>query len=120
MEKEFKDEMHEFKNDYLQFKDEMYEFKDEMYEFKNDYLEFKDEMYEFKQEMYEFKEEVYQRFDKQDTILASLQRSILIIEDYVTNKIPALFDAYALNQDQHINFDNKINNLELNIYNQSK
>ncbi len=53
----FKDEMREFKDEMLAFKDEMREFKDEMREFKDEMLAFKDEMREFKDEMHDFKQE---------------------------------------------------------------
>lgn len=59
-----------------------------------------------------FRNEVREKFNQYDEILASLQKSVLIIEDYVTNKIPALFDAYSLNQEQHHSFDEKIDSLE--------
>ena len=47
-----------------------------------------------------------------ESILLSLKRSMLIMEDYMKNNIPALFDGYSLNQDQHNEFKQKINNLE--------
>lgn len=52
------------------------------------------------------------RLEDIESILLSLQRSMLIIEDYMKNNIPALFDGYSLNQDQHNEFKQKINNLE--------
>ena len=45
-------------------------------------------------------------------ILGHLQKSTLLIEDYVTNKIPVLFDAYSLNQDNHQNYEHKFKDLE--------
>ncbi len=56
--KDFKDEMLEFKNEMKDFKDEMLEFKNEMKGFKDEMLEFKNEMKGFKDEMLEFKNEM--------------------------------------------------------------
>lgn len=60
----------------------------------------------------DFEQEIRQKFKEHDEILADLKRSTLIIEEYVTNRIPALFDAYSLNQEQHDRIDEKFDNLE--------
>lgn len=52
------------------------------------------------------------RLEDIESILLSLQRSMLIMEDYMKNNIPALFDGYSLNQDQHNEFKQKITSLE--------
>ncbi len=44
--------------------------------------------------------------------IKSLKRTLFLIEDAVTNKIPALFDAYSLNQDKHDEFNARITNVE--------
>lgn len=44
--------------------------------------------------------------------LQSIKRTLTIIEDAVTNKIPALFDAHQANQEKHEEFDNRITNVE--------
>lgn len=45
-------------------------------------------------------------------MLKDLQRSMLIIEDAVTNKIPALFDAYKMQQEKQEEFEQRINQVE--------
>ena len=55
---EIRDEVKEFKDEMLAFKNEMKAFKDEMLEFKNEMKAFKDEMLEFKNEMKAFKDEI--------------------------------------------------------------
>lgn len=84
---EFKKEMYEFKKEMVGFKDEMYTFKEEMTEFKQEMHGFKEEMYEFKNEMHGFKEE-FQSFKDQamtyfDDILKKLD--ILIEEKAVSD-----------------------------------
>ncbi len=44
--------------------------------------------------------------------LASIHRSLVVIEDAVTNKIPALFDAFLANQEKHEEYDKQIDHLE--------
>ena len=44
--------------------------------------------------------------------LQSIKRTLTIIEDAVTNKIPALFNAHQANQEKHEEFDNRITNVE--------
>jgi len=44
--------------------------------------------------------------------LHSIKNSLAIIEDAVTNKIPALFDANQANQEKHEEFDNRITTVE--------
>jgi len=44
--------------------------------------------------------------------LESLERSVLIIEDYVTNRIPALFDGYSMHQQKQEEFDDAIEKLD--------
>ena len=55
---EIRDEVKEFKDEMLAFKNEMKAFKDEMLEFKNEMKAFKDEMLAFKNEMKAFKDEI--------------------------------------------------------------
>jgi len=55
---EIRDEVKEFKDEMLAFKNEMKAFKDEMLAFKNEMKAFKDEMLEFKNEMKAFKDEI--------------------------------------------------------------
>ena len=52
----FKNEMLDFKNEMKVFKDEMLDFKNEMKVFKDEMLDFKNEMKVFKDEMLDFKE----------------------------------------------------------------
>ena len=44
--------------------------------------------------------------------LADLRRSSLIIEEYVTKRIPLLFDAFSMQDDKHISFEKSINHLD--------
>ena len=45
-------------------------------------------------------------------MIQSLQRTMLIIEDAVTNKIPALFDGYAMHQEKQEQLENKVDKIE--------
>ncbi len=44
--------------------------------------------------------------------IKSIQRTLVIIEDAVVNKIPALFDGYAMHQEKQVQLENRINKLE--------
>lgn len=130
MEKEFKEEMLEFKQEMTEFKGEMTEFKQEMTEFKEEMLEFKahseekfkqndafqQEMTEFKQEMTEFKEEMLEFKKETKEALCSLTHAVneihnflVVMEHNMTEKIDTLFSAYSVNQDQHEEFNNRLN-----------
>ncbi len=52
------------------------------------------------------------RFERIEEMIRDLQRSMLIIEDAVTNKIPALFDGYAMHQEKQEQLEERVNNLE--------
>ena len=39
--------------------------------------------------------------------MANIQRSLLLIEDQVMNKIPALFDGYSANFEKGVELDNR-------------
>ena len=54
-----------------------------------------------------------------DEDILSIKRSLVIIEDAVTNKIPALFDAHKANLEKHEEFDNRISLLETTSENNS-
>lgn len=45
-------------------------------------------------------------------ILNSLQRSMVIIEDAVVNKIPALFDGYSMHQEKQEQLETRVEKLE--------
>ena len=45
-------------------------------------------------------------------MLKDLHRSMLVIEDAVTNKIPALFDAYKMQQEKQEEFEKRIDKIE--------
>lgn len=95
---------------------ELQQFRQEFQQFKQ---ETKEESQQLRQEFQQFREEVHQfqakteaEFSDIRETLAVLKRSTLLIEDYVTNKIPVLFDAYSINQEEHENYDHKFENLE--------
>lgn len=44
--------------------------------------------------------------------IKSMKKSLAIIEDAVTSKIPALFDAYQANYDKNEEFDNRLSTVE--------
>lgn len=44
--------------------------------------------------------------------IASIKKSLLLIEDAVTDKIPALFDAFMVNRQKNEEQDNNIHKLE--------
>ncbi len=46
--------------------------------------------------------------------LNEIKRSVLFMEEYITSKIPALFDAYLSHEQKNEEFDNRITNLEKN------
>lgn len=50
--------------------------------------------------------------DEHSEELASIHRSLVVIEDAVTNKIPALFDAFLANQEKHEEYDKELEHLE--------
>ena len=58
-------------------------------------------------------------FEDIKQILKDLRRAVLNIEIQVTEKIPALFDAFSLTQDQHQETNNRLNNLEKQTENHS-
>ena len=45
-------------------------------------------------------------------MMKSFQRTMLIIEDAVTNKIPALFDGYSMHQQKQEELEEKVESLE--------
>ena len=45
-------------------------------------------------------------------MMKSFQRTMLIVEDAVTNKIPALFDGYSMHQQKQEELEEKVENLE--------
>ena len=51
-------------------------------------------------------------FKELKEMIQSLQRTMLIIEDAVTNKIPALFDGYAMHQEKQEQLENKVDKIE--------
>ena len=60
-----------------------------------------------------------ERFEKIEKEIAELkemvkdlQRAMLIIEDAVTNKIPALFDGYAMHQEKQEQLEERVGTLE--------
>ena len=53
-----------------------------------------------------------EHFERIEEMIKDLQRSILIIEDAVTNKIPALFDGYAMHQEKQEQLETRVDNLE--------
>lgn len=53
-----------------------------------------------------------ERFERIEEMIRDLQRTMLIIEDAVTNKIPALFDGYAMHQEKQEQLEERVNNLE--------
>lgn len=53
--------------------------------------------------------------EKHDDDIESLKRAVINIEDAVTTKIPALFDAFSANLDKHKQYDKRINNLEITV-----
>lgn len=126
---EFKDDMINFKSDMLEFKDDMtnfksdmLEFKDDMTNFKSDMLEFKDDMTNFKSDMLEFKDDMKEKWTQQDkfnndimNIVKDIHRSVLLTENYIHDRIPALLDAYSLNQEQHDEFDDRLNDINNRI-----
>ena len=109
MEKEFKEEMLDFKGEMTEFKQEMTEFKEEMTEFKQEMLDFKEEMTEFKQEMLDFKEETKEALCSLTQAVNNIQNFLVVMEHNMTEKIDTLFSAYSVNQDQHEEFNNRLN-----------
>ena len=45
-------------------------------------------------------------------MMRSFQRTMLIVEDAVTNKIPALFDGYSMHQQKQEKLEGKVESLE--------
>lgn len=50
--------------------------------------------------------------DEHTQMLQSLQKSVAIIEDAVTNKIPALFDGYKMHQEAQERLEKRVNKVE--------
>ena len=57
------------------------------------------------------------RLEKHDQEIAEIKRIVLNIEVQVTEKIPALFDAFAANQDKHEIYDKNISSLNAKTFN---
>ena len=55
------------------------------------------------------------KFDNIEHILADIQRSIVLIEDQVMVKIPALFDGYAMHQEKQEIQEESINSLNRKV-----
>lgn len=62
-----------------------------------------------------FKEFAIQKFNEHDILLKEIHRSVLLSEAYLRDKIPTLFDANTVNQEQHEDFNNKFDNLESSV-----
>ena len=52
------------------------------------------------------------RLDNHEETLNELKRATLNIEDYVTNRIPALFDAYSVSKEKSDKLEEKVQKLE--------
>lgn len=48
-------------------------------------------------------------------MMKSFQRTMLIVEDAVTNKIPALFDGYSMHQQKQEELENKVDRLNQTV-----
>lgn len=53
-----------------------------------------------------------QGLDKHDKRFEEMQRTLVIIEDQVTNKIPALFDGYNANHELYKELEKRVDRLE--------
>lgn len=53
-----------------------------------------------------------QRLDEHDKRFEEMQRTLVIIEDQVTNKIPALFDGYNANHELYKELEKRVDRLE--------
>ena len=53
-----------------------------------------------------------QRLDGHDKRFEEMQRTLVIIEDQVTNKIPALFDGYNANHELYKELEKRVDRLE--------
>ena len=78
-------------------------------EFKEEMLEFKQEMTEFKGEMTEFKQETKEALFSLTQSVNELRKFLVVMEHNITEKIDTLFSAYSVNQDQHEEFNNRLN-----------
>ena len=58
-----------------------------------------------------------EKLQKLDEDVEDIKKSLIKIEYYVTERIPALFDAYSLNQDKHKQYDDEIDQLNKTTYN---
>ena len=59
------------------------------------------------------KKDVYEKEMKElKEMMKSFQRTMIIVEDAVTNKIPALFDGYSMHQQKQEELEEKVENLE--------
>ena len=53
-----------------------------------------------------------QRLNEHDKKFEEMQRTLVIIEDQVTNKIPALFDGYNANHELYKELEKRVDKLE--------
>ena len=53
-----------------------------------------------------------EKLEKHDRKFEEMQRTLVIIEDQVTNKIPALFDGYNSNHELYEMLDKRVSDLE--------
>ena len=53
-----------------------------------------------------------EQFEELKEIIRSIQRTLLIVEDAVTNKIPALFDGYKMHQEKQEELEERVDTLE--------
>ena len=53
-------------------------------------------------------ERLEKKVDENTEAIKSIKHTLLIIEDCVTNKIPALFDAFTINQEKIEELSNKV------------
>ena len=70
------------------------------------------ELQEFMQIVIEKLDKHEERLDNHEETLNELKRATLNIEDYVTNKIPALFDAYSVSKEKSDELEEKVQKLE--------
>ncbi len=62
-------------------------------------------------------DKIEQKLCEHDEDIKDIKRILLNIEIQVTEKIPALFDAYSANQDKHKVYDEQISSLEVQAFN---
>ncbi len=94
---------------------DMLEIKTKLKEHDKDIKEIKEKLEEHSKDIKEIKKKL-EEHDKDikelKEMIKSLQRTMLIIEDAVTNKIPALFDGYAMHQEKQEELENKVEKIE--------